>query len=315
LDDPNRSFTVVLAPHASNQNVPYAALAPVTINMRSTQDDDTAGIVVDRTSGLLVEETGTRTETVLLKLATQPDGNDVLCDVTTTPSGAVTTNPSRVTFDATNWDMDTAVTVTGVADTNPVGGSRAFTLGFKCNYSSTQTYAPTATTTGVREGDYAAFLSVGSSDGSFVVDGTLDALCGAGFGGTPKVVLAHPTARVPDTAGWPLKKNAVYRSKIGNTWFTTFTVNNDGESTPVGRLASVGTFWTGFTAVRGGAPTPTTNNCSSWRNNTLSFNGTTGFSGEDPLLGNTTNISFGTSVLQCRLTAQFLCVTTAAGSP
>jgi hypothetical protein len=80
----------------------------------TNQDNDTAGITVNPTSGLVTTE-GLGTATFTVVLGTKPVAS-VTIGLSSSAPGEGTVAPASVTFDSTNWDVAQTVTVTGVND-------------------------------------------------------------------------------------------------------------------------------------------------------------------------------------------------------
>ncbi|MCW2926030.1 MAG: hypothetical protein JWM98_3434, partial [Thermoleophilia bacterium] len=89
----------------------YAAIAPST-KLADVADDDAPGITVDELGGVAVTEGGA-THQYSVVLDAQPSGT---VTVTPTPDAQVTTVPSPLTFDSTNWNVAQLVTVAAVDD-------------------------------------------------------------------------------------------------------------------------------------------------------------------------------------------------------
>jgi len=110
--DGNVAYTIITAPATSgdsNYNNLNAADVSVTNN-----DDDTAGITVTPTSGLVTTEAG-GTDTFTIVLNTEPTAS-VSIGLSSSDTGEGTVSPSSVTFTTANWNTTQTVTVTGVND-------------------------------------------------------------------------------------------------------------------------------------------------------------------------------------------------------
>ncbi|MCP4757079.1 MAG: DUF1566 domain-containing protein [Proteobacteria bacterium] len=94
---------------------------------------DAAGFTIGSLSGNTAEDGTTGTFTV--KLNAQPDG-DVAINVASSNTGEGTVDVSSLTFDATNWNVDQTVTVTGVDD-SVVDGDQAYTVELTVNTAGT----------------------------------------------------------------------------------------------------------------------------------------------------------------------------------
>jgi hypothetical protein len=113
VDDGDVEYSIILAPAASTdpnyngQNV--ADVAVVTV------DDDTAGIIVAPTSGLVTTEAG-GTASFTVKLNSQPTA-DVTIDMSSNDiSEGTLLGPATLTFTAANWSVAQTVVVKGAND-------------------------------------------------------------------------------------------------------------------------------------------------------------------------------------------------------
>ncbi len=121
-DDDDAPYTIVLDLSASS-DLSYAGLAPVTVNL-TNRDDDSAGILVTGTSGLLIPEGGTATFAV--RLTSQPTAM-VHVGVASTLPGAGTVSSSVLAFTPANWDQPQTVTVR-TTDDNVANGDTTFPI-------------------------------------------------------------------------------------------------------------------------------------------------------------------------------------------
>ena len=78
-------------------------------------DDDTAGIIVTPTSGLITSEIGGEAPTFTVVLTSQPTAN-VVIDLSSSDTTEGTVSPVSLTFTSANWNMPQTVTVHGVND-------------------------------------------------------------------------------------------------------------------------------------------------------------------------------------------------------
>lgn len=109
---------------SSSGDADYAALPARTVPVTNI-DDETAGITVAPTSGLVTSEAGT-TATFTVVLNSMPSSDVVVGLSSDTPSEG-TVSPASLTFTSTDWNMPQTVTVTGVDDV-VADGSRAYTV-------------------------------------------------------------------------------------------------------------------------------------------------------------------------------------------
>ena len=111
-DDGNRGYTVVTAT-ASSGDTNYNGLDPADVSV-TNQDNDTAGVTVNPTSGLTTTEAG-GTATFTVALNTEPTV-DVTIGLSSSDTTEGTISPSSLTFTAAKWDFKQMITVTGVDD-------------------------------------------------------------------------------------------------------------------------------------------------------------------------------------------------------
>jgi hypothetical protein len=112
LADGNIDYLIVTAP-ATSADTNYNDVNPDDVSV-TNQDDDTAGITVNPTSGLLTTESGgTANFTVVLN--TQPTANVTIgLGSSDTSEGLIT--KASLTFTSLNWNVAQIVTVIGVDD-------------------------------------------------------------------------------------------------------------------------------------------------------------------------------------------------------
>ncbi|MDX1449469.1 MAG: S-layer homology domain-containing protein [Acidimicrobiia bacterium] len=91
----------------------------------TTTDDDTAGITVTPTSGLVTSESGA-SDTFTVVLTSQPTA-DVTVGVSSADASEVSLDLASLTFTAANWDSPQTVTATG-ADDSTDDGNQLFTI-------------------------------------------------------------------------------------------------------------------------------------------------------------------------------------------
>jgi hypothetical protein len=112
IDDGHVAYTILVSPVTSSDDK-YAAIDPADVSVANT-DDDTAGITVSPTSGLVTTEAGgTASFTVVLNA--QPTG-DVTIGLSSSNSGEGTAASPTLVFTAANWNTPQTVTLTGVDD-------------------------------------------------------------------------------------------------------------------------------------------------------------------------------------------------------
>lgn len=116
-------YTVTLGPPTST-NTTYAALAAVVVSA-TNNDNDSAGLTVNPTAGLVTTEAG-GTATFSIKLNTAPSA-DVTIALSSSDTTEGTVSPSSVILTPANWDTAQTVTITGVND-NVDDGDIAYTI-------------------------------------------------------------------------------------------------------------------------------------------------------------------------------------------
>lgn len=89
------------------------------INARAYAGASFPGVQATSNATLVVEETGT-TQTLELRLGTQPIGN-VVVDLASSDATEATIDVAQMTFTTANWDQPQTVTITGVDDINDDG--------------------------------------------------------------------------------------------------------------------------------------------------------------------------------------------------
>src|SRR5206468_3708670 len=98
---------------ATSTDSSYNGLNPADVSVTNT-DNDTAGITVNPTAGLVTTEAGgTATFTVVLNSQPTADVSIVLSSSDTTEGTVLSTS---LTFTSANWNVAQTVTVTGVDD-------------------------------------------------------------------------------------------------------------------------------------------------------------------------------------------------------
>ncbi len=112
VDDGNVAYTIITAA-ASSTDVDYDGLNAADASVTNT-DNDTAGITVGPTSGLVTTESG-GTTTFTIVLNTQPTAS-VTIGLSSSDTTEGTVSPASVTFTAADWSTPQTVTVTGVND-------------------------------------------------------------------------------------------------------------------------------------------------------------------------------------------------------
>ena len=112
VDDGDVGFTIITDPAASWDTV-YNGLDAGDVTLVNT-DDDTAGITVSPTSGLITTEAGGTAQFTVV-LDSQPTA-DVVVELYSNDTSEGTLSPDKLTFTSENWSEPQTVTVTGVND-------------------------------------------------------------------------------------------------------------------------------------------------------------------------------------------------------
>ncbi|MBK8170353.1 MAG: hypothetical protein IPK60_08395 [Sandaracinaceae bacterium] len=118
-----QQFTVVTAPCVSTDIV-YNGTNPVDVTV-SNIDNETAGVSLSRTSGLLTTEAG-GTDSFTVTLNNAPTADVTITFSSSVPTEA-TVSPPSITFTPANCSSPQTVTVTGVDD-SVADGDRAFSI-------------------------------------------------------------------------------------------------------------------------------------------------------------------------------------------
>ena len=121
--DGNILYTLVTAA-AISTDVVYNGLNPSDVTV-TNNDNDTAGITVSPTSGLITSEAGA-TASFTVVLTSQPSAN-VVIGLSSSDLTEGTVNPSSLTFTSSNWNLPQTVNAIGVDD-YAVDGSIAYSI-------------------------------------------------------------------------------------------------------------------------------------------------------------------------------------------
>lgn len=134
--DGNQMYTIALAAIAVGDSA-YLGVDPDDVSLTNI-DDDTPGVTVLPTSGLVTSEIGD-TATFSIVLNTQP-ASSVVIALSSDDLTEGTVAPSSVTFTAANWDAPQIVTVTGVDDFS-ADGDQAYGIATDMDSGSSAEYA------------------------------------------------------------------------------------------------------------------------------------------------------------------------------
>ncbi len=123
VDDGDVAYTIVTAAATSSDSL-YNGLNPADVSVTNT-DNDTAGVTVTPTSGLVTTEAG-GTAQFSVVLTSQPTG-DVVIGLSSSDTSEGTVSPASLTFTSANWATAQNATVTGEDDL-VVDGNVAYTI-------------------------------------------------------------------------------------------------------------------------------------------------------------------------------------------
>ena len=122
MADGNVVYNIVTAPLVTND--PTYKFDPPDVIVTNL-DDDTRGITVTPTTGLVTNESGT-TATFTVRLDSQPT-SDVTIGISTPFTQEISLSPASLTFTSANWNVPQTVTATGVDDV-VIDGPRTFVI-------------------------------------------------------------------------------------------------------------------------------------------------------------------------------------------
>ncbi len=121
--DGPQAYTILLGP-ATSDDPGYNGLDPDDVQVTNL-DDDTPGIVVTPTSGLVTTESGGTAQFTVVLLS-QPTADVTIAVASSAPAEA-SAAPASLVFTSTNWNAPQTVTVTGVDD-SVADGDQPFTI-------------------------------------------------------------------------------------------------------------------------------------------------------------------------------------------
>ena len=110
--DPAVAYSIILS-NATSLDLDYAGMNPPDVALVNA-DNDSGGITINPTSGLVTTEAG-GTATFTVRLNTQPTG-DVTFGLTSSDTTEGTLSPPALTFTSGDWNVDQTVTVTPADD-------------------------------------------------------------------------------------------------------------------------------------------------------------------------------------------------------
>ena len=113
IDDGDVAYSILTAEAASG-DPNYDSLDASDVSVTNT-DDDTAGIIVTPTSGLITSEIGGEAPTFTVVLTSQPTAN-VVINLSSSDTTEGTVSPVSLTFTSANWNTPQTVTLHGAND-------------------------------------------------------------------------------------------------------------------------------------------------------------------------------------------------------
>ena len=113
VDDGDVVYTIVTAASTSTDGT-YDNVDPDDVSVTNV-DNDTAGVTVSQTAGLITTEAGTGEDTFTIVLDSEPTA-DVSISVTSSDVTEGTVSATPLVFTSGNWSVAQTVTVTGVDD-------------------------------------------------------------------------------------------------------------------------------------------------------------------------------------------------------
>jgi alpha-tubulin suppressor-like RCC1 family protein len=211
LADGTQPYTIITGAATGTDTTGYSGLDPVNV-AAATVDNDTAGVTVTPSTGLVTTEGG-GTATFTIALNSQPTAN-VTIALSSSDLSEGTVSPASVTFTSANWATAQTVTVTGVNDALADGNQ---------NYSIVTGAATSMDTTGYNGID-AANASVSNTDND-----------SAGFTVTPSSGLV--TTEAGGTATFTIALNSQPNADV--------TIGLTSSSTGEGTVAPASVTFTG----------------------------------------------------------------------
>jgi hypothetical protein len=136
IADGDQPYQIVTAP-ATSLDPRYGGLDGADASVTNL-DNDTAGVIVAPTSGLVTSESGT-TDTFTIVLRSQPTAS-VTIPLASSNLAEGTITPTSVTFSAANWNAPQTVTVHGVDD-SAVDGNQTYLVFTNAAISADAKYA------------------------------------------------------------------------------------------------------------------------------------------------------------------------------
>ncbi len=206
IADGNIAYTIVTAA-ATSTDVNYNGLNATDVSV-TNNDNETPGITISPTSGLVTTESG-GTATFTVVLDTEPTA-DVTIGLSSSDTTEGTVSPTSVTFTTANWNTAQTVTVTGVDDSLN-DGDIAYTIVTAAAVSADTSYSgldPADVSLTNKNEDPTLYVTDQVddvvyeyvSDGTFLGSSTLDSQNGRAKGITTDATDFWTTDKVEDKA-------------------------------------------------------------------------------------------------------------------
>ncbi|MEO8901331.1 MAG: Calx-beta domain-containing protein [Polyangiaceae bacterium] len=138
--DGNQPYVIAVGVPSSN-DATYAKLTAQQVNVTNL-DNDSAGVVVTPTTGLVTSEAG-KTATFTVKLTSSPTA-DVNIGVSSSNTAEGTVNVTSLKFTQASWNAPQTVTITGVQDDGTADGAQGYTIVLAKATSTDAKYAAAA---------------------------------------------------------------------------------------------------------------------------------------------------------------------------
>jgi hypothetical protein len=222
LDDGDQAY--VITGTASSVDSRFQGLAVPSVSA-TNNDNDSAGITVAPTSGLLTSETGT-TATFQIVLNSRPASNVTLGLASANPS-EVAINTTGITFTPQNWNVGQVVTVTGLAD-DVVDGDQMFTITTQPTTSTDLQYdgVNPPDVTGLNINTNRAEILVGQASGLTTTEAGGTATFTVRLSARPAANVTVPIASQDPTEGSTTASSLLFTS---SNWQTPQTVTVRGN--------------------------------------------------------------------------------------
>jgi large repetitive protein len=208
VQDGNQPWTIVLDP-ATSTDANYSGLNPTDVTGTNT-DNDTAGITVDPTSGLVTFENGAGA-TFTIVLNAEPTA-DVTIALSSSDATEGTVSPASVTFTPLNWNAPATVTIASVDDA-VADGNQPFTIVTAVASSADTNF------NGLNAADVSVTNNDNDSAGINVSGGAIVTTEAGGTGTFTIVLNSQPTASV--TIGLSSSRVSEGTLSVASVTFTT----------------------------------------------------------------------------------------------